>query len=78
MIHHPFIGDLSGKTLEELGDTISRLNKQIQWMYKTGRQDMVNQMNMALSSYRDEYLKRQKELWDKKSGQNLANKIDIS
>lgn len=77
MMHHPFIGDLSSKTMEELAETISKLGNQIQWMYKTGRQDMVNQLNMALNSYKTEYVKRQKELWDKKSGQNLSDKIDI-
>lgn len=77
MIAHPFIKDLSSKTMDELLETISKLSKQQQFMFKMGKAEMVNQINMALSSYRAEYQKRQAELWDKKS-QNMDKKIDIS
>lgn len=77
MIAHPFINDLSKKSMDELLETISKLTKQQQFMFKMGKAEMVNQINMALSSYRTEYQKRQAELWDKKS-QNMSKKIDIS
>lgn len=79
MIAHPFISDLSSKTIDELLDTITKLNKQQQYMFRLGKAEMVNQINMALTSYKTEYAKRQQELWDKKSpSQNLDKKIDIS
>jgi len=77
MVNHPFVQDLSNKTMEELLEAISKLQKQQQFMFRMGRADVVNQINMVINSYRSEYQKRQKELWDKKS-QSLDKKIDIS
>lgn len=77
MVNHPFIQDLSDKTMEELLESISKLTKQQQFMFRMGKADVVNQINMIINSYRSEYQKRQKELWDKKS-QGLDKKIDIS
>lgn len=77
MVNHPFVQDLSNKTMEELLESISKLQKQQQFMFKMGKADLVNQINMIINSYRTEYQKRQKELWDKKS-QGLDKKIDIS
>lgn len=78
MINHPFISDLSSKTLDELTDTISKLNKQLQYMYRLGKTDMVSQISMAINSYKSEYFKRQQEMWDKKTPHNMDKKIDIS
>ncbi len=75
---HPFIGDLSSKTLDEITDTISKLNKQLQYMYRIGKSDMVAQISMAINSYRQEYSKRQQEMWDKKNSHNMDKKIDIT
>jgi hypothetical protein len=76
MMTHPFIGDLASKSSDELMETINKLNKQMQFMFKTGKPEMVNQIQMVLASYRTEYYKRQQEMWDKKS-QNLDKNIDI-
>lgn len=78
MVTHPFITDLSGKTVDELLDTINNLNKQLQFVYRMGKQDMVNQISMAIASYKDEYSKRQQAMWDAKNKGNLDKKIDIS
>lgn len=75
---HPFINDLSGKTLEELADTINDLNKKMNFMFAMGKHDIVRQVQMVLESYRSEYVKRQKDLWDKKLNKELSKKIDIS
>jgi hypothetical protein len=74
---HPFVGDLSQKTIDELQDTISSLNSKLSYMARLNKMDMVRQLNMILDSYRLEYSKRQKALWDKKS-ENMDNKINIS
>jgi hypothetical protein len=76
MFNHPFISDLSGSNLEELGEKISTLNNRMQWAFKMGKHDMVRQMQMVLESYRAEYTRQQNELWAKRG--NTAPKIDIS
>jgi hypothetical protein len=78
VINHPFISDLSNKSLDELLDTIAKLNKNLQYMYRLGRSDMVNQISMAINTYKAEYNKRQQELWEQKYPRNLEKKIDIS
>ncbi len=74
---HPFIGDLSEKTLEELQETLATLNKRLSYMYKINKPEMVNQLLMARTSYQAEYSKRQQALWDKNSS-NSQGKIDIN
>lgn len=74
---HPFAGNLKDKTLDELMDSITKLTKQQQYMFRIGKSDVVNQINLLLTTYRTEYQKRQQELWDKKSP-DLNKKIDIS
>lgn len=76
MIHHPMINDLSNKSLEELQDTISKLNNNLSFAAKMHNQALVNQLNLALNSYRSEYARRQQELWNKKMDK-LSGKIDI-
>lgn len=76
MVQHPFIGDLASKSSDDLMDTINRLNKQMQYMFRINRPEMVSQIQMALVSYRTEYQRRQQEMWDKKA-QNLDKNIDI-
>lgn len=78
MVPHPFIGDLSNKTLDELLETITKLNKQQQYMFRLGKAEMVNQIGMAIASFQNEYNKRQKDMWDKKTQQGMDKKIDIS
>ena len=76
MISHPFIGDLGGKSMDELTEIISNLTKQLSFMQRMNRPEMISQLHMALASYRGEYQRRQAELWDKKS-QTMDKKIDI-
>ncbi len=78
MMHHPFIHDLTNKTMDELGESINNLNKQLQFMYRMGKSDMVSQISLAINTYKAEYTKRQQELWNKKNNHNMDNKIDIS
>jgi hypothetical protein len=75
--NHPFVGNLSDKSLEDLSENISTLSNRMAWAFKMGKHDMVKQMQLMLASYRDEYGRKQAELWNKHSG-NAAGKIDIS
>jgi hypothetical protein len=77
MLTHPLIGDLSSKTTEELEETINRLNKNLAFVGRMQNQAMFNQLLMTINTYREEYRRRQDEIWNKKSG-DLGGKIDIS
>lgn len=74
--NHPFIGDLSSKSLEELQTAIDGLNKKLTFVSRSNNFGMINQLMLALNSYRTEYAKRQEEMWNKKSDK-LVGKIDI-
>lgn len=77
MIEHPFVGDLSSKTMEELTEAISSLNKRLVFVSRMNNQTLINQLHMILENYRAEYQKRQEEIWNKKSN-DFKGKIDIS
>lgn len=74
-MQHPFITDLTGKSVDELQNTINDLNKKLNFVYRTQNGPMIQQMNMVLESYKAEYNKRVDEIYKK---QNLQNKINIS
>lgn len=76
MYIHPFVQDLSGMSLDQLSETMSKLNKNLVYMQRLGKHDMIRQMQMVLSNYQAEYQRKQQELWNKKS-QNFDKKIDI-
>lgn len=77
MITHPLIGDLSVKTMEELEETIQKLNKNLTYVSRTRNQPLINQLLMTIETYRSEFKRRQDEIWNKKSG-DIQGKIDIS
>lgn len=77
-MEHPFVTNLSAKSMDELAEGITDLNKKLQFMFRLGKHNMVSQIGMAINAYKSEYAKRQQELWDKKSGGTMDDKIDIS
>ena len=77
MIDHPLLGNLTEKSDDDLIETINTLSKNMQFMFRIGKHDMVRQIQMALTTYREEYFRRQAEVWNKKS-EDLDGKIDIS
>ena len=74
-MQHPFINDLSEKSLEDLQNTIQELTKKLTYVYKSQNGPMIHQIRMVLESYKAEYGKRMDEIYKK---QNLSNKINIS
>jgi hypothetical protein len=77
---HPFINNLSDKTFEELQETITSLNKKLTFAHRTGNSPLINQLQMALSSYREESNKKMDELLNRqniKSGVNIEQKSNI-
>lgn len=73
-MNHPFINDLSEKTLEELQTTISGLMNKLNFAYRMGNGPLIHQLNLVLNSYREEYSKKMDALIKK---QNLQGKINI-
>lgn len=74
-MQHPFISDLSDKSIDELQNTINDLTKKLTYVYRTQNGPLIQQVQMALQSYKTEYSKRIDEIYKK---QNLQNKINIS
>lgn len=74
-MQHPFITDLTDKSMEDLQTTLSDLTKKLNFAYRSSNGPMINQIRMALESYQGEYNKRIDEAYKK---QNIGNKINIS
>lgn len=73
-MEHPFINDLGDKTLEELQTAISGLTNKLNFAYRVGNGPLIQQINMALESYRNAYSKKMDELVKK---QNIQAQINI-
>lgn len=73
-MQHPFIGDLSTKTMDELQNTIADLSKKLSFAYRMQNQNMINQVTMAITSYKSEFNTRMDDLFKK---QNLQGQIKI-
>jgi len=70
---HPFIGNLSDKSLEELQTTISTLTTKLTFAGRTENRALVNQLMMAIDSYKDAYSKKMDDMIKKQDIQSLIN-----
>jgi hypothetical protein len=73
-MEHPFINDLSDKSLEDLQNAISDLMGKLNFAHRTGNGALIHQLYMVIDSYKKEYNKKMDELIAK---QNMGNKINI-
>lgn len=73
-MEHPFINDLSNKSLEELQTDISNLSTKLNFAYRANHGHLINQIQMALESYRNAYAKKMDELIKK---QNITTQVVI-
>ena len=73
-MEHPFITDLSNKSLEELQETISSLNTKLTFAYRSQNAPLVHQLRMVIESYRNAYNKKMDEIISK---QNIKTQINI-
>jgi predicted nucleotide-binding protein (sugar kinase/HSP70/actin superfamily) len=71
---HPFISDLSAKSMEELQATITQLLGKLTFAQRMQNRAMVNQLYMVIDSYKSEYNKRMDELLNK---HNANSKISV-
>jgi uncharacterized phage protein gp47/JayE len=70
---HPFISDLSDKTMEELQTTITQLMDKLTFAQRMQNRVMVNQLHMAMDSYKTEYNKRMDALLNKNNANSKIN-----
>lgn len=73
-MRHPFINDISDKSLEELQTTISNLMNKLTFAYKMGNGPMIHQLQLAISTYKEEYSKKMDALMGK---QKIGTKVSI-
>jgi hypothetical protein len=73
-MRHPFINDLSNKSLEELQATISTLMGKLTFAYRMGNAPLIHQLQMAIDTYKEEYSKKMNELMSK---QKINSKVSI-
>ena len=78
-MEHPFINDIDGLTLEQLGSKITELNKKLGIAIRTGNPYLCDQIRMAISSYYNKQQEKMAELYKPKDGDDaFDSKIDIS
>lgn len=73
-MQHPFISNLSSKTLEELQESLTELTKKLSFAYRMQNGPMAHQLQMVIESYRAEYNKKMDELMKK---QNIKTGIQV-
>jgi hypothetical protein len=73
-MQHPFINDLSGKSMEELSNIISELTKKLSFAYRMQNGPMIHQLGMVLESYKAEYNKKMDEMFKK---QNIQSSVKV-
>lgn len=74
-MQHPFISDLSDKSLEELQSTITDLQGKLNFAFRMGNTPLINQLRMVIESYQTESAKRLDEMYKK---QNLKSSVNVS
>ena len=78
-MEHPFINDLDGLTLEQLGSKISELNKKLGIAMRSGNPYLCDQIRMALTSYTTKQQEKTAELYKPKGDEGaFDSKIDIA
>lgn len=74
-MEHPLVGDLKSLTDEEIQKTISELNNKLLQAYRMGNTQIINQLHMAIESYRNQAQQRQQQ---NNTNPGHDDKIDIS
>jgi hypothetical protein len=73
-MQHPFIGDLSDKSMEDLSNTITDLTKKLSFAYRSQNGPMIHQIGMVMESYKAEYNKKMDEMFKK---QNIQSSVKV-
>jgi hypothetical protein len=73
-MQHPFINDLSSKSLEDLQNTMAELTKKLTFAMRMQNGPLIHQLQMVLESYRIEHTKKMDELFKK---QNIKTNVSV-
>jgi hypothetical protein len=75
-MEHPFINpaELAEKSMDDLQSSISALTTKLNYAYRYGHGPLINQLNMALDSYRQAYSRKMDDIFAK---QKIHPKISI-
>ena len=73
-MQHPFISDLSDKSMEELSNIIADLTKKLTFAHRMQNGPMIHQLGMVMESYKAEYNKKMDEMFKK---QNLQSSVKV-
>lgn len=73
-MQHPFINDLSDKSLEDLQTSITDLMKKLNFAYSMQNGPMIHQISMVLESYKAEHNKKMDEIMKK---QNIQTTVSV-
>lgn len=73
-MEHPFITNLSDKSVEELQEKVTDLSSKLKFAYRCGNGPLIHQLQMALESYTVAYNKKITELISK---QNIQTQVKI-
>ena len=73
-MQHPFIGDLSHLSIDEIQTKVNDLTSKLSYCYRTQNQVLIRQLHMAIDSYKAEYIKKVNELYKKN---NIQDKIVV-
>ena len=76
-MEHPLIGKIDDLSESELLDKITELNRNLTIAMRMGNSSLINQVNLAINTYRNKLTEKQKKA---RSGDNndFEDKIDIS
>jgi len=73
-MQHPFINDLSDKSLEDLQTIISDLTKKLNFAYSMQNGPMIHQLLMVIESYKAELNKKMDAIMKK---QNIQTTVSV-
>jgi len=73
-MEHPFVNNLSGKTMEELSNDLSDLTKKLGFAYRMQNGPLIQQLQMVMESYKAEYNKKMDEMFKK---QNIKTNVSV-
>lgn len=79
-MEHPLIPNIDHLRLEELQEKVGDLTKKLSIAHRMGNAQLRAQIEMALETYQNKLIEKQREFWDrgKGSGTDHSDKIDIS
>ena len=73
-MQHPFIHNLSDKSLEDLQTSITDLMKKLNFAYSMQNGPMIHQISMVLEIYKAEHNKKMDEIMKK---QNIQTTVSV-